>query len=58
MENVFGSFKADVVHQQRHPTSETTERDLFAHIEGYINRRRPHPALSGITTGQAELRIA
>jgi transposase InsO family protein len=33
-------------------------RDLFAHIEGYYNRRRIHSAIGHITPQQAEAKYA
>lgn len=54
MGSVFHTLKVELVHQCRRATRNEARRDLFAYIEGYHNRRRPHSALGCRTLKQAE----
>jgi transposase InsO family protein len=54
MESFFHTLKVELVHQRRWATRDEARRDLFAFIEGDINRQRIHSALGYITPEQAE----
>jgi len=58
MESFFGTLKTELVHQCDYPDRDTAQRNLFAYIEGYYNRRRIHSALGYITPEQADRKSA
>jgi hypothetical protein len=49
MESFFHTLKVELVHQRRWTTRDEARRDLFAYIDGDINRQRIHSALGYIT---------
>ena len=54
MESFFHILKVERVHQRRWATRDEARRDLFAFIEGDINRPRIHSARGYVTPEQAE----
>ena len=58
MASFFGTLKTDLVHYRKYPDRDPAQRDLFAYIEGYYNRRRIHSAIGYITPQQAEVSYA
>ena len=45
MESFFHTLKVERVHHRVYATRDEARRDLFAHIEGFYNSRRPHSAI-------------
>ncbi|MBO0733727.1 MAG: transposase [Methylocapsa sp.] len=58
IESCFGTIKTGLVHETRYPTPDTARHGLFACIEGYYNRQRPHSVIGYITPEQAERQAA
>ena len=58
MESVFGTLKTELVHQREYPDRDAAQRDLFASIEAYYNRRRIHSAIGYIIPEQADRKTA
>jgi len=46
MEGGFHTLKAEPVHHTRYTSRDEARRDLFAHIETYVNRQQRHFALA------------
>ena len=57
-ESFFGTLKTELAHQHHYPDRDAAQRDLFAYIEGYYNRRRIHSAIGYLTPEQADRKIA
>jgi putative transposase len=45
MESFFGTLKSELLHHRQYRTRAEAQRDIFAYIEGFYNRRRRHSAL-------------
>lgn len=58
MESFFGTLKTELAHHDEYPNRDPAQRDLFAYIEGYYNRRRRHSAIGYITPEQADAKSA
>jgi len=54
MASFFSTRKTERVHQCEYPDREAARRDLFAHIDGYYNRRWIHSAIGYITPEQGD----
>ena len=44
MESFFHTLKVERVHHRAYPTRDAARGDLFGHVEGVHNSRRPHSA--------------
>ena len=58
MASFFRTLKTELVHHRAYGTRDEAKRDLFAYVEGFYNRHRPHSALDCHTPDQAERRAA
>jgi transposase InsO family protein len=58
MESFSRTLKTELGHHQRYATREEAQCDIFAYIEGFYNRTRPHSAIGYISPIEMELKAA
>jgi putative transposase len=58
MESFFHTLKTELVHRRHYQTRAEAQRDIFAFIEGFYNRKRLHSAIGYIAPIEMELKVA
>ena len=58
MESFFQTVKTELVHHRCYKTRAEAQRDIFAFIEGFYNRKRLHSAIGYIAPIEMELKAA